>query len=87
MSSLAHVAGLTKYLFLNDEPCMFIPIIDMNPAELKYYIFMIGLNKYTGSSNVLSPKICVLKETNESNVKVFHMMRNKDEAKAMTEHV
>ena len=52
LSSLAYVAGLTKYIFLNDEPYMSIPIIDMNPAELKYYIFMISLNKYTGSSNV-----------------------------------
>ena len=48
----------TKCLFLNDEPCMVRPaLIDMNPAELKYYSFMINLNKCTGSCNVLSPKI------------------------------
>ena len=54
----------TKYLFLNDEPCMVRPaLIDLNPVELKYYPFIINLNKYTGSCNVLSPKICVPKET------------------------
>ena len=48
-----------KCLFLYDEPCMFRPtIIDKNPNELKYYLFMISLNKCTGCCNVLSPKIC-----------------------------
>ena len=56
----------TKCLFLNDEPCMVRPtLIDMNPIELKYYPFMISLNKCTGTCNVLSPKICVPKETKD----------------------
>ena len=77
----------TKYLFLDDEPCMVRPtIIDMNPVELKYYPFMISLNKCTGSCNVLSPKICVPKEAKDINVKAFNMI-NKYEAKAMTEHI
>ena len=38
-------------------------LFDMNPIELKYYLFMISLNKCTASGNVLSPKICVPKET------------------------
>ena len=64
----------TKCLFLNDEPCMVRPsFIDMNPVELKYCSFMIFLNKYTGSCNVSSPKICVPKETKDINVKVFNM--------------
>ena len=55
----------TKCLFLN-EPCMIRPSrIDMNLVELKYYSFMISLNKCSGSCNVLSPKICVLKETKD----------------------
>ena len=60
-SSLAR--DRTKCLFLNDKPCMVRPnIIDMNPNELKYYSFMISLNKCTGSCNVFSPKICVPKK-------------------------
>ena len=36
----------TKCLFLNDEPCMVRPtLIDINPAELKYYPLVISLNK------------------------------------------
>ena len=37
----------TKYLFLNDEPCIVrLSLIDMNPVELKYPC-MISLNKCT----------------------------------------
>ena len=62
-------------------------LIDMNPVELKYYTFVISLNKCTGSCNVLSPKICVPKETKDVNVKAFNMITDKNEAKAMTEHI
>ena len=58
----------------------------MNSVELKYYPFMISLNKCTGSCNVLSPKIYVPKETKDINVKVFNIITNKNEAEAMTEH-
>ena len=62
-------------------------LIDINPVELKYYPFMISLNKCTGSCNVFSPKICIPKETKYINVKESNMITNKDEAKAMTEHI
>ena len=40
----------TKCLFLNDEPCMVRPaLIDMNPAELKYYLLVICIDKCYGS--------------------------------------
>ena len=53
----------TKCISLNDELCMIRPtIIDLNPVELKYYPFMISLDKYSGSCNVLSPKRCVPKK-------------------------
>ena len=55
--------------------------------NLIYYPFMIILNKCTRSSNVLSPKICVPKETKVANVRVFNMIINKYEAKAMREHI
>ena len=76
----------TKCLFLNDQPCMVRPtLIDMNPAEIKYYPFMISLNKCTGSCNVVPPKICAPKETKDIYVTTFNMITNKDEA--MTEHI
>ena len=52
-------------------------VIDLNPVELKYYQFMISLDKCTGSCNVLSPKICVPKETKDINVKTFSMIQVK----------
>ena len=36
-------------------------LIDSNPVELKYYLFLISLDKYSESCNVLSAKICFLK--------------------------
>ena len=48
---------------------------------------MINLNKCTGSCNVLSAKICVLKEPKGINVKAFNITTNKNEAKAMTKHI
>ena len=37
-------------------------VIDLNPAELKCYTFMISLDKCSGSCNVLSPKNVFQKE-------------------------
>ena len=48
---------------------------------------MISLNKCIGSGNVLSPKIRVPKETKDINVKAFNVIKNKVEAKAITEHI
>ena len=60
-------------------------LIDLNPVELKYYPFMISLDKCTGSLvNVLSPKKCVPKETKCINIKAFNILTNKNEAKTMT---
>ena len=62
-------------------------LIDLNPVKLKYYSFLISINKCTGSCNVLSSKICVPKETKDIDVKAFNMITNKNETKAMTEHI
>ena len=63
---------------------MFIPtIIDMDHVELAYCPFMISLNKCTGNCNVLSPKICVPKETKDIHVKTLNIITNETEAKAM----
>ena len=51
-------------------------LIDLNPVGLKYYPFMISLNKCTERFNALSPKKCVSKETKDINVKAFKMITN-----------
>ena len=64
ISSLA-----TKCMSLNEEPCIFRPTpIDSNPVELKYYPFMVSLDKFSGSCNSgndFSTKICVLSKTKD----------------------
>ena len=84
--SLIRVAKVkAKCLFLNDEPCMIRPtLIDLNPVKLKYYPFMISSDKCNGSCNVLSRKICVLKKGKDTNVKIFNMITDKNDAKRMT---
>ena len=37
--------------------------------------------------DVLSPKICVPKKTKYKNVKVFNIITNKNEGKAMIKHI
>ena len=62
-------------------------LIDMNLVELKYYPFMISLDKFSGSCNILQPQICVPKERKDIDIKVFNMITNKNDAKAMTKHI
>ena len=54
----------TKCGSLNNEQCKTKPfLIDINPIDLKYYSFMIILDKCNGKCNVvddLSTKKCVL---------------------------
>ena len=62
-------------------------VIDLNPVDLKYYPFMISLDKCIGSFNVLSPNTCFPKETKDINVKAFNMIRNKTEARTLRKHI
>ena len=55
-------------------------ITDLNIVELKYYPFMISLNKSTRGGNVLSPKLCVPKESKDINIKAFNVIKIKNEA-------
>ena len=92
-SSLARVSKVsarTKCLSLNDELCMAGPtFIDLNSVVLKYYPFMISLDKSNRNCNVLSRKVYVPKRKKDINAKVFNMITktNKNEAKAMTKHI
>ena len=84
LARVAKVSNRKKCLFLNDEPSMVWPtLIDLNSVELKYYPFMISLDKCTGSCNVLSPKICVPKDT---NLETFNVIPSKNDAGRMKKH-
>ena len=76
---------------INKEPCMTRPfLIDLNPVELKYYPFMINLDKCTGccsSLDDLSTKLCVPSKTKDIDVKVFNMITNRNEEKTLAKHI
>ena len=52
-------------------------LIDLNTIELRYYPFMISLDKCSGSCNVLSPKICVQMKPKNINDKAFNTIAKK----------
>ena len=79
-SSLAR--DQTKCISLNDDTFTIGPnLVDLNPVKLRYYTFMISLDKCSGSCNVLSPKRCVSKKY--INFKKLNIITNKNEGKAM----
>ena len=52
-----------KCVSLNDKQCTVISkFINLNPFETEYYQSMVGLDKCSGSCNVLSPEICISKK-------------------------
>ena len=51
-------------------------LFGINPVEHKNYPFVISIDKYTGSCNVLSPKLCVPKETKYLYFKALNMITN-----------
>ena len=62
-------------------------LLDLSPVELKYYPFIISLDKCCGNRNVLSPKLYVPKKKQKTNVRAFNTITIKNETKTMTKHV
>ena len=56
------------------------PLIDLNLVELKYFPFMISLDKYNGSFNVQG-------KTKNTNVKAFNMERRINETKRLVKYI
>ena len=81
----------TRYLSLNNEPIMTRPtLLDINSIELKYYPFMITLDKCNGSCNVvddLSTKSCAPSESKDINVEVFNLITRINKAKTSVKHI
>ena len=64
---------------LNNDSCISRPpFIDLNPAEINFYPFMINLDERNGSGNVvndLSVTMCAPNSTKDVNVKVFNLIK------------
>ena len=63
----------TKCMSLNNKLCMVkTTLIDLNPIELSCYLFVISVDKCSGSCisvDDLSTKICILSKPKDINVK------------------
>ena len=68
---------------LNNEQCKIKPaLIDLNPAELKYYPYTINLDKCNGSCNTLSEisdRICAPDKTENVNLNFFTLIARTNE--------
>ena len=83
-------SSATKCVSLNNEPCMIRPfLINLTHDEIKYYPFLIKLDKYNRNFNPvndLSMRMCVPSKTKDVNVKVFNMITKGNEAKTPAKH-
>ena len=66
-------------MLLNNEKCEIRPtIIDLNPAELKYYLYIVTLNKFNWSCNTfteISKRICTPNETENVDLNVLSVFK------------
>ena len=69
---------------------VWLSLLLLNTVELKYYPFMIILDKCSGRCNSiddLSTKIYVSSKTKDVNVKAFNIITNGNEAKTLTKYI
>ena len=60
--------------------------MDLNPIELKYFPYMISVDRCNGSRNTLDDffvKICAPNTTEDANINVFNMITGLNEAKTL----
>ena len=78
----------SKFVSLNNQPCMIRAfLIGFNHVQLKYYPFMISLDKCNGSCssiNDLSMRSCIPSKSKDVNV---NMVTNGNEAKTLVKHI
>ena len=87
LARVPKVSEQTKCLSVNNEACFIrLTFTDLNLVKLKYYPFMISLNKCTRSWMSYLQKIYFWKEKKYLNVKAFNMATNKNEALTMSKH-
>ena len=71
----------------NNETCMTrATVVDLNPAELNYYSFMISLTNCNGGFNAaddLDTKACVPRKAKGISVKVFNTTTGLYDAKKL----
>ena len=75
---------------LNNEQSKTIPFSIPDLAELKYYPYIINLDKCNGSCNIIteiSDRICIWNKANDVNLSVFNLIERNNKLKILTKHV
>ena len=92
---MANVPNFTTCTSLNNQLCITRPtLIDLNSDEynqgLRYYSFIINLNRCNGSCNTLdkpSSRMCIANKTKDINLNVFNMITKINESKTLMKHI
>ena len=83
LACLAKISNRTKYLSLNNKPCLARPThVDLNLNKLHYYPFMISLDRChrrRKTLNDFASKICFPNETEDVKLIDFNMIRRTNE--------
>ena len=82
LASVLNASNHTKCISLSNQQCMIEPtLINLHPngysQGLRYYPFVVNLDRCVGSCNTLydlSNKVCVPRKTEDLNVSVFNMI-------------
>ena len=79
----------TQYVSLNNKSCMVRPtLIDLNPDELHYYLFVIILGRCDGSCNTVEDPFGILpNKKKDVNLKVFNKIKGINDSKTLANYI
>ena len=91
LAGMVTVCSLTICIYLNNQPCTDrLTLIDLSLEEhfqvLRYYLFMVNLDRRNGSCNNLqdpSDKICASNKTEDVNLSILNMIARISESKIL----
>ena len=95
LTGLVNGYNHAKCVSLISQKCQIQPaLINLHPneysQEFHYYPFVVKLDRYVGSCNILkdlSNKICIPNKTEYLNLNVFNMIPGINESKTLTKHI
>ena len=91
LNSIVSVSNYTKCVSLSNQKIMTqTTLINLHPAELRYYPFVVNLNMCAGSCNTLddlSGRVCVPNEGEDLNLHVFNITTGMNESRTSTKHI
>ena len=95
LTCLVNESNHTKYVSFRNQKCMIQPtLINLHPNEysqdLKYYPFVVKMNRFVGSCNTvngLPDKVCVPNKIEDLDIHVYNMITGGNESKILTKDI